>query len=180
MAPCPLVTACNNTEMQKVQKECEAMYTDEVRQKQCLNRCYAQNMCSGDSTIYRPIDDRNPFPNSEDSPVDKGNRQIGANWVGYTNYIKDDKDDPTSLTGPNEGRVPEYVIDLTPNDIRKIRDDTNRKYKNKGIDSYVELIYSTELDNTYEGKYRSSFIHDLDEENGGFAKYFTKTPESDR
>ena len=123
--------------------------------------------------IFRPINNYNPFPNSYDSesPYDTGNRQVGSNWVGFTNYIKHDINDSSSVTGPSN--QVEYVIDLTPEDIRSIRQDTeNKKTKNKK-DSYTENTLSMDLDKDYDGEYISSFIHDDNKPEGGFSSIFS-------
>ena len=101
-------------------------------------------------------------------------RIIGANWVGYIKHILDDEDDSTTLTGPNAGTEVEYIIDLTPADIRKIREDNARKREKEKTDTYTDLVYSKDIKDTYKGSYRSSFIHDEDKENGGFASIFSK------
>ena len=169
-----LATACDTENRQKVEIYCNEKYaTNETLAAQCLNRCYAQKVCSREDYVFRPINNYNPFPNSYDSeaPYETGKRIVGANWVGFTQYIKNDQRDASSITGPSNNV--EYVIDLTPEDIRMIRSDTENKKNNNKIDAYTELIYSTELDKSYRGEYISSFIHDNNKSEGGFASLFS-------
>lgn len=184
IAPCPNITKCDEAARNTVQLYCNGLYGNHstksnnhsTKSNQCMNRCYAQKLCNGDKVLYRPINNYNPFPNSYDSdaPYQSGKREVGANWVGFTEYIKFDNKDSTSVTGPS--RMVEYVIDLTPEDIRNIRDDTERKKKDNN-EPYSKVTYSTQLTKEYNGEYISSFIHDDNRSEGGFASIFTDPSE---
>ena len=125
----------------------------------CINACYDPPILRKTTTIFRPINNYNPFPNSYDSdaPYSQGSRLVGKNWVGYTAYIKQDDEDKTSVTGANANKIPEYVIDLTPEDMRRIREDTDG-LKRSNTYAYTELIYPKEYGKDYVGKYESKFI----------------------
>ena len=175
-APCPFITNCESDSLNKITEWCSAKFKNsDVAEatNHCINRCYKKS-CAQDNVIYRPINISDPFPNSSESTTNPGKRIIGANWVGYIKYILDDEADSTTLTGPNAGTEVEYIIDLTPADIRKIREDNERKREKEKTDTYTDLIYSKDIKDTYKGSYRSSFIHDEDKENGGFASIFSK------
>lgn len=177
IAPCPNITKCDEAARNTVQLYCNGLYgNNSTKSNQCMNRCYAQKLCNDDKVLYRPINNYNPFPNSYDSdaPYQSGKREVGANWVGFTEYIKFDDKDSTSVTGPS--RMVEYVIDLTPEDIRNIRDDTERKKKDNN-EPYSKVTYSTQLTKEYNGEYISSFIHDDNRSEGGFASIFTDPSE---
>ena len=175
-APCPFVDSCDEGALNKITEWCSAKFKNsEVKDatNHCVNRCYKRS-CLPDNVVYRPINISDPFPNSSESTTNPGKRIIGANWVGYIKHILDDEDDSTTLTGPNAGTEVEYIIDLTPADIRKIREDNARKREKEKTDTYTDLVYSKDIKDTYKGSYRSSFIHDEDKENGGFASIFSK------
>jgi hypothetical protein len=126
----------------------------------CINYCYDGGY-SGEY-IYRPVNNYNPFPNSYDSAefgYPTGERQIGKNWVGKSHYIKRDDEDETSVTGALRNQNYEYVIELTPNDIRTIRSNTE-EYNNttSGNDAYLDYVYMDGVDNTKE--YYSKFINE--------------------
>jgi len=125
----------------------------------CINACYDPPVLRKKGTIFRPINNYNPFPNSYDSeaPYSQGSRLVGKNWVGYTAYIKQDDEDKSSVTGANANKIPEYVIDLTPEDMRRIREDTDG-LKRSNTYAYTELIYPKEYGKDYVGKYESKFI----------------------
>ncbi len=139
----------------------------------CINICYYQPD-SDANYLYRTINVRNPFPNSADSeaPYKTGPRLIGSNWYGLSKYIKKDDEDSTSVTGSSANSSVEYIIDLTQEDIRKIRDDTNKIKSNHTYDAYTDYIYSKEYEESeYVGEYKSKFIHD------DFGYLFKKLPD---
>ena len=179
LAKCPKITECTQENMNIVENFCNSIYTSgTVRARQCINRCYTKTICGGGSGdyLYRPINNENPFPNSYDSeaPYETGGkRQVGANWIAYTDYIKHDDEDSTSVTGGNANKQVEYIIDLTPADVQAIKDDTKNKKKLSKINVYKDYIYGTDLDKDYEGPYYSSFMHDDSPSNGGFKSLFT-------
>ena len=125
----------------------------------CVNTCYDE---SNGKYIYRIINNYNPFPNSYDSeePYDKGKRVVGDNWVGFTEYIKHDDNDVTSVTGVYSNQHVEYIIDLTPSDISEIREN-NKAAIRDGYEPYVEYIPTKETkNNKYVQYYQSKFIHE--------------------
>ncbi len=124
----------------------------------CINACYKDDPSGGNEYIYRPINNANPFPNSYDSedPYEKGKRIVGANWVGFTDYIKHDDDDTTSVTGVYGNQHVEYIIDLSSGDLQAIQKDS------ESLDNpYQKYEYTTTSDNQkYVKKYESRFIHE--------------------
>ena len=175
---CPIIERCDLTSLNTVKSYCDQIYGNDTNgSRQCQNRCKCDN--NGDEYLYRSINNYNPFPNSYDSesPFEQGKREVGANWFGFTDYIKHDDDDTTSVTGVNSNQKPEYVIDLGPGAIEKIRKDTKAKKENDKKESYTEFTNSTNLDKNYSGEYISSFIHDSNMELGGFASLFSNPEE---
>lgn len=136
----------------------------------CVNYCYYCPECSSDY-IYRPINNYNPFPYSSDSNTlgynyPTGDRIIPSNWVGKTEYIKQDDKDLTSVTGANANQKVEYVIELTPEAIREIRRDTeNYNTQTEGNDAYLDYVYMNGVDT--KKRYYSKFINET------FRAYFT-------
>ena len=129
----------------------------------CINYCYYCPECSADY-IYRQIQVYNPFPYSKDSNTlgfnyPTGNRIIPSNWVGKTDYIKQDDGDKTSVTGIHHHQNVEYVIELTRNEIDLIKEDT-KKYNDSasGNNAYLDYVYVKGTDETKA--YKSKFIHD--------------------
>ena len=121
----------------------------------CKNNCY--NPYSEDGYLFRSIHNHDPFPNSPNSPYAQGNRGIGKNWYAKEEYITDDDNDKTSVTGDNANKQVEYIIDLNYNTIKMIRNENN----NDGKEAYTTLIYSsTASDKNYVGEYKSKFLHD--------------------
>ena len=177
---CTIITECSENAINNVTTYCNQIYGNNTNEsRQCINRCYKPICSGGDEYLYRSINNYNPFPNSYDSeaPFDKGKREVGANWVGFTDYIKHDDDDTTSITGVNSNQKPEYVIDLGPGDIEKIRKDTKSKKENDKKEAYTEFTTSTSLEKDYSGEYISSFIHDSNVEFGCFASLFSNPEE---
>ena len=179
---CPVITKCDEAGRNELQSYCNSFYGENTNEsRQCQNRCYVPycQIVDDPEYLYRSINNYNPFPNSYDSesPFEQGKREVGANWFGFTDYIKHDDDDTTSVTGVNSNQKPEYVIDLGPGAIEKIRKDTKAKKENDKKESYTEFTNSTDLDKNYSGEYISSFIHDSNMELGGFASLFSNPEE---
>lgn len=114
----------------------------------CINSCYY--VPESDGYMFRSIDVNDPFPDSEEKRI------VGQNWVGLEEYITNDKNDTTTITGDNANINVEYVIDLSPADIRKIREDT----KNGGRSSFTELAYTSDTKKSVVGQYKSKFIRE--------------------
>ena len=129
----------------------------------CVNYCYYCPECSNDY-IYRPVNNYNPFPYSSDSNTlgfnyPTGERIIPSNWVGKTEYIKQDDKDSSSVTGINSNQKQEYVIELTPAVIKQIRQDTeNYNNASAGNDAYLDYVYMDGVDTTK--RYYSKFINE--------------------
>ncbi len=126
--------------------------------------------------MFRTVNNENPFPYSEvsEAPYPKGNRIIGKNWYGLSHYLTADDDDSTSVTGMSANSAVEYIIDLTGDDIRNIRENTASK-KSTTVDPYSDYLYVESSQIAYEsgttGRYKSSFIHEE------FSGLFTKIPD---
>ena len=129
----------------------------------CVNYCYYCPECSSEY-VYRQVNNYNPFPKSSDSNTLgynylTGDRVIGSNWVGKSEYIKRDDNDTTSITGIHANQNVEYVIELTPDDIKAIKNNTELyNYSVTGNDAYLDYIYQDNTD--VNGKYYSKFIND--------------------
>ena len=163
------ITKCSSScpddrrDLDGVQRFCRANYESlgYSNATGCVNYCYYCPECLNDY-IFRSVNNYNPFPNSYDSaefgyPV--GERAIGTNWVGKSNYIKKDDDDETSVTGALKNQNVEYVIELTPNDIREIRENTEQyNDATSGNDAYLDYVYMDDVDDTK--KYYSKFINE--------------------
>lgn len=136
----------------------------------CVNYCYYCPECES-GYIFRPVNNYNPFPNSSDSNTlgynyATGNRIIGSNWIGKSEYIKKDDKDSSSVTGVNANQKVEYVIELTPSIIKQIRNDTDNYNKaSGGNDAYLDYVYMEGTDKTK--RYYSKFINET------FKDYFT-------
>lgn len=136
----------------------------------CVNYCYYCPECES-GYIFRPVNNYNPFPNSSDSNTlgynyATGNRIIGSNWIGKSEYIKKDDKDSSSVTGVNANQKVEYVIELTPSVIKQIRNDTDNYNKaSGGNDAYLDYVYMEGTDTTK--RYYSKFINET------FKDYFT-------
>jgi len=120
----------------------------------CINDCSCGS--NGLKYYYRTISQNNPFPD----------REAHSNWLGYEEYITDDKHDSTSSTS---GGNPEYEIVLDSKRIDAISKHT-QKYNAAGNDAYGDFIRIDEKDT---GSYKSKFIHEDDISEGGFSSYFT-------
>ena len=97
---------------------------------------------------------KNPFPSSvEASPgYARGDRTIGVNWQGYTNYITE-----TYVNKP----APDFKITLNTSTINLIRSKIDSSIKAGEENIYTKEKFMKEADPTK--KYLSSFIHeDLD------------------
>lgn len=119
-------------------------YTEEAI---CLNTCNSK--CStgdGKNYLFRTVNVYDPFPSSQESetPYEKGNREIGNNWKYLSKYITNDSDDMTSITGANSNNQVEYIIDLSPGMIQKIRKDTENVGQNSvNTPKNTRAVYST-------------------------------------
>lgn len=149
-------------EIEKIKNYCETRYHEcgfkDV--STCISYVYNELNCSGADYIYRPVNNSNPFPNSYESPI-PGDRIIGGNWVGKTEYITDDSKDSTSVTGANAGNGQvEYEIHLTPSDIQEIRKNTEA-YMSEGKNPYLDYIGVEQGKDGYclEEGYCSEFIN---------------------
>jgi len=150
---------------EEVEQTCKNNYQEWGFSKasNCINYCYYCPECSGDY-IYRQIQVYNPFPYSKDSNTlgfnyQTGDRIIPSNWVGKTEYIKQDDEDKTSVTGVYHHQKVEYVIELSRKEIDLIKNDT-KKYNNaaEGNNAYLDYVYARNYDENEA--YRSKFIHD--------------------
>ncbi len=121
--------------------------------QECKNVC----ICTGSGDyIYRTVSNLDPFPQSKESPMYKGERSIGKNWYGLSGYITDDGDDDSSVTGIKKNTKVEYIIDLSPKDIKEVR-KTN---SSDGIAAYTKFKYAKKYNSKYKSSYMSAFIHD--------------------
>lgn len=161
----------NRRDLTEVTNSCNNNYDDWGfnSKTSCINYCYYSPE-SGADYIYRPVNNFNPFPNSYDSNTlgftyPTGKRIVPANWVGKTQYIKQDDDDTTSVTGQNANQRVEYIIELNPEAIREIRRDTESyNSETAGNDAYLDYIYMNGVDKTK--RYYSKFINET------FRSYF--------
>ncbi len=158
---CPNIPKCDADSLGVVESFCSDKFgsVEKIEYKQCVSRCYKVYNCPDDGFVFRSISNTDPFPN---------NRKVGANWTGFEDFIIEDNYDSTAVTGVNadSGQV-EYIIDLTPEDIRRIREDT-RKNNESNVDAYSDYIREVEKqnkeindnsDSETINKYRSQFIH---------------------
>ena len=144
-------------------------------ESQCMNECYVDcevpQEGNGSKYLFRTVNVLDPFPNSPESvfPYEKGKRVVGANWNQLSEYIVNDEEDGTTITGPGANQMVEYVIDLTPADIRQIRQDTETSNMNNGKRKravYAKLDRVKTSSNIIQ-EYKSNFIH-----NSQFVKLF--------
>ncbi len=156
---CKILHAC--TEVEKIRNYCKTNFADDGYENvgSCINDC----SCGGGlDYYYRTISVDDPFPK----------RDAHYNWLGYEEYITNDKDDLTSSYTDS----PEYEIVLDKNRIDAIKSDTKRYNSKTGNDAYGDYIrYDKEDEETsdFNEPYKSKFIHFDDTENGGFKSYFT-------
>ncbi len=155
----------NNRDIAEVTDTCTNNYLEWgfSSASNCVNYCYYCPECSNDY-LYRTVNNYNPFPYSSDSNTlgfnyPTGERIIPSNWVGKTEYIKQDDKDTSSVTGVNKNQKQEYVIELTPSVIKQIRQDTE-SYNNAsaGNDAYLDYVYMEGVDTTK--RYYSKFINE--------------------
>ena len=131
---------------------------------QCMNECYADCSTEGKGQyLFRAVNVLNPFPNSDESdyPFEKGDRIVGSNWREMSEFITSDDDDRTTITGNNANQYVEYIIDLTPSDIRRIRQDTdaselNNEKRKRAVYAKLDRIKTS---SNVIGEYKSNFIH---------------------
>lgn len=160
---CPIVTSCDEKGIEPVRAYCKNKFgSGTLDESQCVYACY-KNSCDTVDYLYRPINVQDPFPKSPVSTKEQGNRKIGANWVGFERYITDDEDDMSTITGPNANTAVEYVVDLSLDDIRSIRNSTDKENMG-GNNSYTDyratFVVDKQTGDKYLTEYRSSFIHD--------------------
>lgn len=155
----------NNRDIDEVTQTCTNNYLEWGfnSASSCINYCYYCPECTNDY-LYRTVNNYNPFPYSSDSNTlgfnyPTGERIIPSNWVGKTQYIKQDDEDTSSVTGVNKNQKQEYVIELTPTIIKQIRQDTE-SYNNAsaGNDAYLDYVYMDGVDTTK--RYYSKFINE--------------------
>lgn len=132
----------------------------------CVNYCY-YNPNSTDEYVYRPVNNNYPFPDGTRTTQGKiDNLLIGSNWIDKEQYITDDNDDLTSVTGVYANQTPEYVIDLDKEAIKNIRSYvTNYNESKEGANAYLDYVYASNTDKN--GKYYSAFIN-----SNGINQYF--------
>lgn len=148
---------CSKNAILIAKSECSNNHEkDTVEYENCVN--YAASIyCSG-PILFRPISIYDPFPDSYNSPsVITGKRVVGANWQEKEKYITEED---TNYSGT------QYVIDLSPEDIRAIRDDTTKTKQNEKEDPNV-TVYCSKDGKKLKGKdcegyngYESSFLHE--------------------
>ena len=134
----------------------------------CMNKCYKEADDTGDGDyLYRSVNVLDPFPNSQESGgiFEKGDRIVGKNWKFLSGYITDDSEDKTSITGAFANTKVEYVIDMTPENIRLLRKDTkdsdlNTEKNKRGVYAKLDRIQGSSSKVIEE--YRSQFIHNSD------------------
>ena len=136
---------------------------------QCIQRCMGSTTTciQSDKYVYRPIDNNCPFPNSylniegaSEGCID-GERDVGTNWLGLDEKVITSK-------GNSVYNKEEYVIDLNPKTISKIRgneSDKDNYYQYKDARDYTDSQTSSQChDGTfgstipYNG-YCSEFVH---------------------
>ena len=121
--------------------------------QECMNVC----ICTEKGNyLYRTVSNLDPFPQSKVSPQYKGERTIGKNWYGFSEYITNDSKDESTVTGDNKNRKVEYIIDMSPEDIKKVRKSNEKA----GVAGYTSYIYSVKYNKQYKSAYKSKFIHD--------------------
>ena len=133
----------------------------------CLNSCYKEDEDEGNGDyIFRSVNVLDPFPNSQESQgiFEKGDRIIGKNWKFLSGYITNDEYDKTSVTGPFANTKVEYVIDMSPQDIRNLRKDTSENELNteKNRRAVYAKLDRVKGNNNVIEEYRSQFIHNSD------------------
>lgn len=170
---CPIACSNDDAGLKAINDYCEQYaknYNNKDAKANCIQDCVRP--CTSETTfIYRPIHNNDPFPdNKYDNKL--GEREIGLNWIGKEHYITADDDDLTSVTGKHANEMVEYVIDLTPGDIRSIRKNTN------GGENGQKIRYLDD-NNIYAGDdskvYTSPFIRIDDRNSGNYSSLFNKS-----
>lgn len=154
---CPEI--CNPDDYDCARNYCNESYLTDgyIKIGDCVNDCVNTNKNDGLNYYYRTISNDNPFPQ----------REAHYNWVGYEEYITDDKDDLTPSVG---GSYPEYEIKLDRERMITINDNTSNYNSSGKKSAYSDYI---RVNKTDTGKYKSKFIHEDDPAEGGFKSYFT-------
>lgn len=133
---CKVLYTCDQKE--KKEQFCKNKHPNilTAEYRTCINEC----ACSDGQAVYRPISLANPFPNSRDA---------GSNWQGYESNIK-----PLE-----ESHMPEYVIELSANDIAEINRQTDAYNDNEEKqNAYIDYVWAKGSNDS--GKYVSKFIHE--------------------
>ena len=132
----------------------------------CINYCYYCPECTDEYT-YRPVNNNNPFPDGTRTTQGKiDNKLIGLNWISKEEYITDDNDDLTSVTGVYANQTPEYVIDLDKEAIKNIRNYVmNYNESRTDANAYLDYVYASNTNQN--GRYYSAFIR-----SNGINQYF--------
>lgn len=153
---CKKKYAC--TEISNIRLYCQTSYQNDGYETiaTCINDCACSD--NGIDYYYRTISLNNPFPQ----------REANANWLGFEEYITNDKDDLTSSTSGS----PEYEIVLDAERINAIKADTKRYNSITGNDVYNDYVWEDDEPVT-KSPYKSKFIHVDDTSDGGFKSYFT-------
>lgn len=170
---CPVPCPKENDDLEVVDNYCNSYASYGYPAKEyCLNYCYKPTtITTGDEAyLFRQVNVMNPFPNSNESiaPYETGNRIVGDNWRQLSKFITNDEDDETTVTGTNANKKVEYIIDMTANDIAKIRENTSSLTENNGnTESNKRRVYSrleriTSGSDKVVSEYKSKFIRASD------------------
>jgi len=149
--------SCDTKDLTCIKNYCKDKFGNDgyLTYGDCINDCSDPN--DGLNYFYRTISNNNPFPQ----------REAHYNWLGYEEYITNDKEDLTPSVG---GAAPEYEIKLDKDRIKIINDNIS-KYNNSGDNKSAYSDYMRVDKNN--AKYKSKFIHEDDPLDGGFKSYFT-------
>lgn len=134
-------------------------------EKLCYSRCYRTSPDPNyNGPLFRQVSNYDPFPYSLVSPRMHNEliRQVGENWYALDEYITNDDDDMTSVTGQHASKnIPEYEITLSPSDIRSIRKNNNEK-------GNIYADYDPRTTEVKSPGFKSKFIHEDAEFSGLF------------
>jgi len=115
----------------------------------CTNQIYKRCINKGAEVKYRPVNINNPFPyavlNAKIAPqYETGKRPIGSNWRGYEDQI-------TSTDTSNNKAYYKFV--LAPDDISKIKSDTESLNTKKYVYTQLNRVSGTNVNNPYKSTY---------------------------
>lgn len=172
---CTVICPNNKQDKTSLEKYCKNNYENLgfPDEEHCMNKCYKDELdLDNDNYLFRAINVMDPFPNSSESepPYEKGKRIVGKNWQFLTEYLTNDSEDETSITGSFKNMKVEYVIDLTSQDIREIRNDTKENEINTTTNKrkvYAQLDRLKTSDSNTITEYKSKFLN-----NSKFTKLF--------